>query len=189
MPAFDKEVTISPWQRASQYNQLGVHYRWSPIVVDETVNELEAKNKDKAEELTKSTYVVEEGGQLRAGDRAPDVPGLVDMEMGSVRQLFDILGPDHHTVLICSDSQVPTVSDVLARFPRDLIRTVMIRQQDTNAPETAGSADLVLQDREGHAYATYGPTRIAVARPDGVVGVLVGGAEGVERYFTGVFAL
>ncbi|TFY57159.1 hypothetical protein EVG20_g8649 [Dentipellis fragilis] len=157
MPAFDKEVTISPWQRASQYNQLGVHYRWSPIVVDETVNELEAKNKDKAEELTKSTYVVEEGGQLRAGDPGP----------GRARTRGH-----HHTVLIFSDSQVPTVSDALARFPRDLIRTVMIRQQDANASETAGSADLVLQDREGHAYAAYGPTRVAVAQPDGVVGAL-----------------
>ncbi|KAA1469124.1 FAD/NAD(P)-binding domain-containing protein [Dentipellis sp. KUC8613] len=188
-PAFDKEVTPSPWQRASQYNQLGVNYRWSPIVVDETNGELNGKNKDKAEELTANTYVVEEGGRLHAGDRAPDAPGLVDTETGSVRRLFDVFGPDHHTVLIFSDSQVTPVSDVVAHFPSGLIRTVMIRQHDAKASETAGAADLVLQDREGYAYAAYGPTRVVVARPDGVVGALAGGAEGVQKYFSGIFAL
>ncbi|TFY70130.1 hypothetical protein EVG20_g2874 [Dentipellis fragilis] len=159
------EDSESFWQRPTWLNQLGVHYRWSPLVVDEAVDELEAKDKGKAEELVASTYMVEEGRRLHAGDRAPDAPGLVDLKSGDT---VSVLGS-------------------MARLQADLVRTVVIRSQDANPSDVATSgAELVLQDKEGHAYPVY-PTRIAVVRPDGVVGALVSGAEGVEKYFAGVF--
>ncbi|KAA1479243.1 monooxygenase [Dentipellis sp. KUC8613] len=177
----------SPWKRSTQLNQLGVHYRWSPIVVDEAVDELGLQDKDKAEALTASTYVVEEGGRLHAGDRAPDSPGLVDLKTGRTMRLFDIFGPDHHTLLVFTDGDPASVLAPLARIPKNLIRTVAIRSQGVALAEVAG-VDLSLQDKEGYAYPAYG-AHVAVVRPDGVVGALVDGAEGVEKYFAGIFAL
>ncbi|TFY59517.1 hypothetical protein EVG20_g7763 [Dentipellis fragilis] len=176
------------WTRSTQLNQLGVHYRWSPIVVDEAVAELESKDKGKAEELTASTYVVEEGGRLHAGDRAPDAPGLLDLNTGSVTRLFDVFGPEHHTVLIFTDGEAASALAPLARFPAGLVRTVAIRSQNVPSAEAAAGVDLVLQDKDGYAYPGYG-AHVAVVRPDGVVGALVGGAEGVEKYFAGILVL
>ncbi|TFY60193.1 hypothetical protein EVG20_g7507 [Dentipellis fragilis] len=187
IPHADEEATESTWQRSSHLNQLGVHYRWSPIVIDEAVDELQAKDVGKAEALTSSTYIVEEGGWLHAGDRAPDAP-LVDTKTGIVTRLFDIFGPDHHTVLIFTDGEVVSVLSPLARFPSGFIRTIVIQSQDA-ASATAEAIDSVLQDKEGYAYPAYRSTPVAVVRPDGVVGALVGGAAGVEKYFAGVFAL
>lgn len=49
----------------------------------------------------------------------------------------------------------------------------------------------VLIDQAGHAYRGYvveeGEIEIVVVRPDGVVGAIVRGAAGLERYFEGVF--
>ncbi|KAA1469139.1 hypothetical protein DENSPDRAFT_560720 [Dentipellis sp. KUC8613] len=178
----------SPWQRPIWLNQLGVHYRWSPLVVDEAVDELEERDKGKAEELVASTYMVEEGGRLHAGDRAPDVPGLVDLKTGSVMRLFDVFGPDHHTMLVFTDGETASVLRALARLPPGLILTVVICSRDAHISDAPMiGADIVVQDKEGHAFPVY-PTRIAVVRPDGVIGALVSGSEGVEKYFSGVLA-
>ncbi|KAA1479244.1 monooxygenase [Dentipellis sp. KUC8613] len=178
----------SAWTRSTQLNQLGVHYRWSPVVVDEAVAELESQDKVKAEELTASTYVVEEGGRLHAGDRAPDAAGLLDLNTGGVTRLFDVFGPEHHTVLVFTDGEASSALAPLARVPAGLVRTVAIRSQNALSGEAAAGVDLVLHDRDGHAYPAYG-AHVAVVRPDGVVGALVGGAEGVEKYFARVLSL
>ncbi|KAA1469152.1 hypothetical protein DENSPDRAFT_870155 [Dentipellis sp. KUC8613] len=188
-PPAGKGAGLSPWQRSTILNQLGVHYRWSPVVVDEAVEELEADDKGKAAELTASTYVAEEDGRLHAGDRAPDSPGLLDLKTGEEKRLFDVFGLDHHTVLVFADGETGSVLQPLARFPAGLIRTVVVRSQESIASAGVENADLVLQDKQGHAYPAYGATGVAIVRPDGVVGALVGGAEGVEKYFAGVFAV
>ncbi|KAA1471043.1 hypothetical protein DENSPDRAFT_818920 [Dentipellis sp. KUC8613] len=188
VPHADEEATGSVWQRSSHLNQLGVHYRWSPIVVDDAVDDLEAKDAGKAEALTSCTYIVEEGGRLHAGDRAPDAP-LVNTKTGKATRLFDVFGPEHHTVLIFTDGEITSVLPPLARLPSGSIRTVVILSQDAAPAETVEAADLVLQDKKGYAYPAYGAIHVAVVRPDGVVGALVGGAPGVEKYFAGVFAL
>ncbi|KAA1469142.1 hypothetical protein DENSPDRAFT_848696 [Dentipellis sp. KUC8613] len=190
MPAAPKDNDAeSPWTRPTQLNQLGVDYRWSPIIVDEVVNGLELKDKDEAKVLTASTYVVEEGGRLHAGDRAPDSPGLVDLKTGGTMRLFNIFGPDHHTLLVFTNGDAASDLGPLARIPKGLVCTVVLRSQDAGAPaDVAAGVDLVLQDKEGHAYSAY-DARVVVVRPDGVVGALLGGAEGVEKYMRGVFAL
>jgi len=51
---------------------------------------------------------------------------------------------------------------------------------------------MVLEDTKGHASASYhselqGGCDIVVVRPDGIIGAVVRGAEGVERYFGRIF--
>ncbi|KAG1765807.1 hypothetical protein EDD22DRAFT_734174, partial [Suillus occidentalis] len=53
-------------------------------------------------------------------------------------------------------------------------------------------ADVVLIDQQGHAYSVYrveaGQTKVFfVIRLDGVIGVIIHGAEGVKRYFSRIF--
>jgi len=55
----------------------------------------------------------------------------------------------------------------------------------------ASPADLVLVDQGDHAYSAYlveaTQTKVFVIRPDGVIGAIVHGAEGVEKYFSKIF--
>jgi hypothetical protein len=55
----------------------------------------------------------------------------------------------------------------------------------------ASPADFVLIDLECHAYSAYlvevGQTKVFVIRPDGVIGAIVYGAEGVKKYFSKIF--
>ncbi|KAA1469140.1 monooxygenase [Dentipellis sp. KUC8613] len=171
-----KSEPPSPWSRPHELNQLGVNYRWSPIVVDE----LNAKDQGKVEEPPASAYIA--SGRLHAGDRAPDAPGLVDLKTGGVRRLFDIFGPDHHTVLVFTDGDAALALCPVARFPAGLIRTIAIRSQSASPAEAVADVDILLQDKEGHAHLAY-PTPVAIIRPDGVVGALVDGTEGVKKYF------
>ncbi|KAA1469846.1 hypothetical protein DENSPDRAFT_646738 [Dentipellis sp. KUC8613] len=183
------------WKRSTKMNQLSIHYRWSPIVVDEEVEKLHLTDKEQAEAETGSTYDVQDGDRLRAGDRAPDAPGLVDVRTGETKRLFDIFGPAWHTILIFANGDdkmlVTPVIEWLSRYPKELLQTVVVRSQ-SSSPDTAG-AGLVVQDKQGHAYGAYGAaltsSSVAVVRPDGVIGALVEGRAGVEKYFSGIFGV
>ncbi|TFY59964.1 hypothetical protein EVG20_g7595 [Dentipellis fragilis] len=124
----------------------------------------------KAAELTASTYVAEEGGRLRAGDKAPDASRLVDLKSGAVKRLFNVFGLDSHC-------------------------TRLRRQIDGIRAGAAGTFPdrPDLDDRNsvagGHTYPADGTTGVATVQLDGVVGAFVGGALGVENYFVGVFVL
>ncbi|KAA1469126.1 hypothetical protein DENSPDRAFT_559063 [Dentipellis sp. KUC8613] len=191
--AKEKSAKSSPWLRPTQLKQLGVHYRWSPIVFDEQVDQLGANAKVKAQQEMASTYVVEEGDRMHAGDRAPDAPGLIDIKSEDARRLFEIYRPEYHTVLLFAagnDATINAALAVLGRYPKGLVRSVVVRPQGSTAP--AKGADLVLQDKEGYAYSEYGMKQdsvgVAVVRPDGIVGALVGGALGIQKYFSGIFS-
>lgn len=50
------------------------------------------------------------------------------------------------------------------------------------------AADLKFEDRMGHAREAYAVGhRIVVVRPDGIVGAIVHGEDGLKRYFGGIF--
>jgi len=70
------------------YGMLGVNYRTSPIILDEF----------SAKDPWTAAYGDEHPGELIAGDRAPDAPGLV--EGAATTRLLDVFEPTHHTVLI-----------------------------------------------------------------------------------------
>ena len=60
-----------------------------------------------------------------------------------------------------------------------------------SAPVQAMGADLVIVDTLGHAASAYPPATngfpVIIVRPDGVVGSVVGGVEGVNKYLKTIF--
>ncbi|KAI6096480.1 FAD binding domain-containing protein [Pisolithus croceorrhizus] len=207
-------------RRGNNVYMLGVNYRSSPIVVDEFTPAPGASD-------AHSAYGEIQEGVLRAGDRAPDAPGLVSVitpnhaphlissgsqlavsvsggTAGSTR-MFDIFGSTHHTVIIFAPAlAVPAVRSILVTsqqvVPKELVRRVVVLPGSASEPdsrlETSSEGDQtieveVLVDHAGHAYRGYivksQEVKVVVVRPDGVVGAIVRGVTGLERYFEGVF--
>jgi hypothetical protein len=167
-------------------DMLGVNCRSSPIVLDEFTQ---------AEPV--NAYGTLEEGVLVAGDRAPDATELgfivpqTTGGAGTETRLFDVFSAIHHTVLVFVPDVASStdVLEVLRRYPRDVIRPVIVLAQGSEAT-TGAQADVVV-DRGGHAYRAYlavkGEKKVVVVRPDGVVGAIVHGADGVGAYFAKIF--
>lgn len=172
--------------RPSILYQLGVNYRTSSIVLDEFQEEDTTK-------ATVSPY--ESDGVLRAGDRAPDAPHLLNVRSQKETAVFDLFRPFLHTVLLLKtvdgdDADVTGTSKYVGSLPHGVLQTVVIYAKGTHASSSVIDADLVLEDRPGHAFDAYslqGQSRIIVVRPDGYVGAVVRGVEGVQQYFSKVF--
>ncbi|KAK0489261.1 FAD binding domain-containing protein [Armillaria novae-zelandiae] len=161
------------WTRGFELRQLGVNYRSSPIVIDDT--------SIKGEEVV-DPYRSGDDGTVRGGDRAPDAPGLIFVDdLKQETSLFDIFGSSYHT-----DNTV--VLDALKNYPTGIIKSVVILPKK---PTGVISADYVLVDGDGHAYKHYNMverlTKIVVVRPDGMVGGLVHGVDGLKQYFNRIF--
>ncbi|EGN99604.1 hypothetical protein SERLA73DRAFT_72408 [Serpula lacrymans var. lacrymans S7.3] len=171
-------------KRSQKLYMLGVNYRNSPIVVDEVVQPSEAEPVD--------AYGSIQDGSLQAGDRAPDAPGLVDVKSGEAARFFDIFRPRYHTVLIFTSNAsdaAPIISE-LGHYDNSVVRSIIVLPAGASVQAESTSADVILEDKEGHAYKNYligGETRVVVVRPDSVVGAIVHGVEGVKRYFGIIF--
>ncbi|KAJ6621411.1 hypothetical protein B0H10DRAFT_2163200 [Mycena sp. CBHHK59/15] len=193
------------WKHNGGVLQLGVNCRWSSLVVDEQ------RDGGSLEDIDEEYYGDEDVDEdypdsyldrpLLAGDRAPDAPGLVDIkrrllnETGSeaTTSLFKTFLPSAHTVLIFTNeaNRYTPVIRLLESYPKDIIRSVIIIRSQGTIPRGAGVlADSVLEDRAGHAYATYifkNECDVVIVRPDGLVGAIVRSREGLKRYLIGVF--
>ena len=175
-------------EREQKMNMLGVNCRSSPIVLDEFTQ---------AEPM--NSYRVLDEGVLVAGDRAPDAPelGLVGAQATNGAEtetrLFDVFCPVYHTVLVFAPDVASStdVLEVLKRYPGDVIRLVIVLAQGSEVTTAAQAGVTVVVDRGGHAYRGYlavkGEKKVVVVRPDGVVGAIVHGAEGVGAYFANIF--
>ena len=112
---------------------------------------------------------------------------------GEETSFFKIHAPSHHSVFIFeSDAvKVKNVSDLLNGYPKNTIKKVIVLPKGMESPTAIGGADLTVVDRDGHAHTFYPPVMkgfpVIVIRPDGVVGAVVKGVEGVQRYFKGIF--
>lgn len=135
---------------------------------------------------------------LYAGDRAPDAPGLV-LVGGSATEktttaLFDIYDPTRHTVLafVADAEKAKPILAAVHGYPEGTVATVVIFSNDVQGVEAVDGAMLTVVDREGYAHAGYTPVSkgfpVIVVRPDGVVGAVVAGPEGIKRYFRALFA-
>lgn len=175
------------WERGANLLQLGVNYRGSDIIVDEA-NGSEG-------EVNVNSYSGD--GFLKGGDRAPDAPRLIDLKAndGTLTRLFDIFKPQYHTALIFLhrdgvERSVPVLQG-LQQYPA--VRSVILHPQGTEQFASSAFADFVLKDLEGHAYQAYAvyshapAITIYIVRPDGVIGGLVRGVEGVGKYFSGIY--
>ena len=135
------------------------------------------------------SYGAHSDGQLRAGDRAPDASELADKE--TTTRLFDVFGSSWHTVLVFSDTadQYEPVLRSLVGYPKGTIRSAIIHRSGLTVPTHVDGAQFILEDRQGYAHDAYAVTNgcVVVVRPDGVVGAIVRGVEGLGRYFKGIF--
>ncbi|TFK47978.1 FAD/NAD(P)-binding domain-containing protein [Heliocybe sulcata] len=171
--------------------QLDLHYRWSRVVSEETSYTRRAIGDEDEDDL------------VRAGDRAPDAPGLVDLSPteSSMKTLFQYFKPTHHTALIFSSSEtaIEAFVSALAVVPANVVRSVVILPGDTVVRADNIDSDFawrsrvdhVLKDCGTHAYKIYavdlskGDAAIIV-RPDGMVGAIVEGADSIKRYFRNI---
>lgn len=176
------------------FKQLRVSYRWSSIVVDQ-------QHTDKPGQGGPA-YLPDEDKELRAGDRAPDAPGLrilfvsvASSEVSSngrgTTSLFNIFHPARHTLLLfsrdlqTSQEQLKEVEVALAAYPlaRETFRIVVILPSSfastATTPSIGGSTStVVLVDVDNHAHNVYQlmhdtRTRIIVVRPDGGIGAVL----------------
>lgn len=191
------KATDVAWRRPKMLHLLGMHYRWSSIVVDEQEPVLTGEQK------RDDVYGVNGDGYLRAGDRALDSIGLVDVASGTMRKLFELFGASHHTVLVFAPSMdtAAALSLEIAQYPVDLVHSVIILPRGSVVASTPSGPRIqhVLEDREGSARAIYasaiagtgageGVPTIVVVRPDRVIGAIVGSVQGLTRYVRGVFS-
>lgn len=183
----DKESFNAAFNRPKALHQLGVNCRWSSIVIDERHPFDHHGDKGALE-----AYGNEAEQSIRAGDRAPDAPGLTDGDYKT--SLFDILKPHQHTVLIfdsaCANLQ--QILDALDTWPEGTVQRVVIIGKDSHCKQSNPSVSaIVLEDAQGHVFNAYGGIAadgypIVVIRPDGVIGAIVKGVEGLMKYRHGV---
>ena len=176
--------------RAAHLKQLGINYRWSAIVRDERAPVDKQQTLDELD-----VYGVRGGDVLRAGDRAPDAPGLGEIGGdGRTTRLFDVLRVTHHTVLVLTSdpAKARPVVEAVGALPRGAVATAVVYPQGSSAAPPATDAYRVFLDGEGYAYRSLGAsadeTTVFIVRPDGVVGGIVFGEEGVRKYFEGIFS-
>ena len=141
----------SAWERPLALRQLGVHYRWSSIVVDELRGgELVLKSTSVEPE---DVYGLGKPDRLHAGDRAPDAPELVKLDTGEKTQLFQLLKPTHHTVVVLDPAVAEDVLVLAKTFSEGSVKIYTISSCDQ--PEDAKFD--AYRDSQGHAYRAYTP--------------------------------
>ena len=163
----------TPLHRGKKIYQLDVNCRGSPIVVDR---------------LDKETYEV--GKRLRAGDRAPDAPGIVPLNPGlrpGTTHLFDTFSSNKHTALIFlknSENVEPYLEQLEHYPPGTVLPIVVLQQGDERSDDIFGKTNVV-RDSVGYAWKNYSTecdTKIAIVRPDGCIGALGLSPGVIEEY-------
>lgn len=178
------------WRNAA-LELYGVNYRFSSIVV-----EGRNPNPTEKERALAQAYAGYEGkGDLQAGDRAPEAPGLFTSS-GDETSIFKLLNHAKHSVFIFSpsvESAQPAMSAV-AKYSADVIQAYIIlpgAQSEHHATLSRESIH-VLVDKFAHAYDSYlvspGQHTVVVIRPDGFIGAIVQDGVDVERYFSNIFS-
>ena len=166
--------------RSKRMLQLGINYRWSNIVRDGRPIEVE--------ESVKRAYDVGADG-IRAGDRAPDAPFLVDAkdkEQGT-RRLFELMtGANLHSILVFGGPS-GVVGD-LPKYP-GVARIIVVLPANSDAVPSLANADddvKIVVDSQGHAYAGYQVAEkgmYVVVRPDGFIGAYATDIEELRAFF------
>lgn len=179
--------------------QLDINYRWSPVVFDETATAVSH------ETASNTAPGVQEGNDIRAGDRAPDAPSLLDILSAppSVKRLFDYFKSTQHTVLVfaSSEAKINTFASALNNVPAEVVQSAVIIPQETPVREQdleteftwTSKVDHALKDCDAHMYRAYRPEgsqdEVAViVRPDDIIGAIVKSGEGITKYFSKILA-
>ncbi|KZV71282.1 hypothetical protein PENSPDRAFT_650760 [Peniophora sp. CONT] len=182
----DEKTIASAWQRPTALRQLGVHYRWSSIVRDELGEAVLTGTVVEPEDV----YGNNPSERLHAGDRAPDAPELVNVKTGESTKLFKLFKPTHHTIVVLDPALAKDIVGLSGTYVKGSVLVVVALPQGQDAQDADADAD-VYTDTQGHAHRVYGAdgsVKVVVVRPDGVVGGLLKGVDGVQKYFAKVFA-
>jgi len=176
------------WRNAA-LELYGVNYRFSDIVM-----EGRSPNPTDKDRALAQAYAGYEGkGDLQAGDRAPEAPGLLTSQ-GAETSVFKLLTHTKHSVFVFAP--VEDGSSIVAevgKYPADAIQTFVV------LPSTAHSAvdvvvpvGQVLVDKLGHAHESYlvsaGVPTVVIIRPDGFIGAIIKDDAGVAKYFAKIFS-
>ncbi|KAF8835279.1 hypothetical protein BDN67DRAFT_1015679 [Paxillus ammoniavirescens] len=172
--------------RGKHLFMLGINYRWSPIVVDKrSATQIPV-------EILKDRAYLGWDDELKAGDRAPECPGLM---LGEERtSLFHLLTPTKHTVLVfvggdLNDGLTQRILGVLrSDFTEDTTDVFLVGSK-TVSPSSAPFPSLL--DENGHARTAYQATNgrplVVVIRPDGIIGAMGETDAVLKGYSTLVF--
>ena len=168
----------SPFYRGMKLYQLDLNCRGSPVVVDR---------------LDRESYKL--GKRLRAGDRAPNAPGILPLNFGlrpGATELFDIYTSSLHTALIFlkGNETVKPYLESLKRYPPDTVLPVIVLQQGDERDVAVFGETCVVRDSAGHcwrSYSTEGGAKVVIVRPDGCVGAVGRSAGVVDEYRNLVF--
>ncbi|KAG1722264.1 FAD binding domain-containing protein [Suillus lakei] len=174
------------WRTTLLY-MLGIHCRFSSIVLDEFATPFEGK--------PMNTYRILDETEVEAGDRAPDAPKLLHVQSGESDSttLFSLYKPWHHTVIVFASRPINAIPILAAleSYDKHVVRSAVVIPSSAPATPVASLADFVLLDQGDHAYSAYlveaTQIKVFVIRPDGVIGAIVHGAEGVRKYFSRIF--
>ncbi|KAH9830219.1 FAD binding domain-containing protein [Rhodofomes roseus] len=164
--------------------QLGVNYRWSPIVIgdhgDDTNTEKDPYGQGSA--------------TLRAGDRAPDARPLLDItgadnDIHSTRpvSLHSTFTVDRHTILIFPPTSGVVNTIEFAALQQIVARMATVTMILAEALEFEGHNCRTLVDVERTAYLGYNVPEstgaFVVVRPDGIIGAYGRDMGIVFQYF------
>ncbi|KAI0065250.1 FAD/NAD-P-binding domain-containing protein [Artomyces pyxidatus] len=173
-----------PMWRPKHLLQLGVNYRWSRIV-------LEGRETEKDRGTVESNPYGVAGARLRAGDRAPDAPNLVETPSGDRMRLFAVLaGGNVHTVLVFLGQQPTDIErdiQAMAKYRDAGVASIAVIYPRGFVPKAvAGSR--CFEDTGGHAYDGYelgeDSVTYVVVRPDGMIGAYAKTVEQLFHFFT-----
>jgi len=90
-----------------------------------------------------------------------------------------------------SPADATPILAALESCDKSVVRSAVILPSSAPVADVASPADLVFLDQGDHAYSAYlveaSQTKVFVIRPDGVIGAIVHGADGVKKYFSNIF--
>ncbi|KAG2111975.1 uncharacterized protein F5147DRAFT_744648 [Suillus discolor] len=148
-----------------------------------------------------NAYGVLDEGNLEADDRAPDTPNILQVGRAEpdATTLFGLYRPWYHTIPVFAPSlaDATPILGALEAYDKSVVRLAVVLPSSASVTPVASPIDLI--DREGYACSAYlvefGQTKVFVIRPNGVIGAIVHGAEGVhqgnpadvKKYFSKIF--
>ena len=165
----------------------GVNYRFSSIVLEER----DKTPLDMDDALAHAYAGYEALPAIRAGDRAPDAPGM--LLNGQETSFFKIFSVTRHTILVFTATSHTGEAEedaiALAREYEKVAQTYLI------SPRKLLSQVVVptLYDGDGYAHENYfvgeNSGDVIIVRPDGFIGAIVQDSEGARRYFSKILAV
>ncbi|KAK7051546.1 hypothetical protein VNI00_004525 [Paramarasmius palmivorus] len=162
------------WKRDWTVKQFGINYRRSPIVMDE-------RRTDVTEPV--DPYRSGDDRSARAGDRAPDAPGLM-LEDGQTKSLFDFFDVTSHTVIGFGGAFIEA-SEKLS-CPSGLVKWISVLPAGTALASASSKGHRAVVDVDGFAYKHYkveeAELLAIVIRPDGYIGAVSKSEAGILAY-------